>query len=50
MSQTRADLFTAIRNRIVTLGHAMNSGEIEAIVNDVQGVIVTDNATTARQT
>jgi hypothetical protein len=45
MSQTRADLMTAVTLRVATLGHVMTGSEVEAIVNDVQKVIVNDNAT-----
>lgn len=45
MSQTRIDLTAAILSRTQNLGYNMNADEIEAIVNDVQKVIVTDSAT-----
>lgn len=45
MSQTRTDLITIVTSRVQTLGHVMTSDEIEAIVNDVQKVIVNDSAT-----
>jgi hypothetical protein len=45
VSQTRTDLMASVSARVATLGHLMTSDEIEAIVNDVQKVIVNDNAT-----
>lgn len=45
VSQTRIDLTAAILSRTQNLGYNMNNDEIEAIVNDVQKVIVNDNAT-----
>ena len=45
MSQTRTDLVAKISARLGTLGHCMCPGEVVAIVNDVQQVIVTDSAT-----
>lgn len=45
VSQTRTDLTAAILTRTQNLGYNMNNDEIEAIVNDVQKVIVTDSAT-----
>jgi hypothetical protein len=45
MSQTRTDLTATITLRLQNLGYNFNANEIESIVNDVQKVIVTDNAT-----
>lgn len=45
MSQTRADLTSAMITRHQTLGYQLNASEIEAIVNDIQKVIVNDQAT-----
>jgi hypothetical protein len=45
LSQTRTDLVAKIGARLITLGHIMGPGEVESIVNDVQQVIVPDNAT-----
>lgn len=45
MSQTRSDLFSTITTRVQSLGHIMTPDEVEAIVNDVQKVIVNDSAT-----
>lgn len=45
VSQTRIDLIAAVATRTQNLGYEMNADEIEAIVNDIQKVIVTDSAT-----
>lgn len=45
MSQTRNDLRTAVSTRLTNLGHVFTPDEIEALLNDIENVIVTDQAT-----